>query len=955
MCLESHITTFEGYGYTIVCHMGNEDRKALKQNVTVMSRDNDKEIEIHRGAGKIGTNVFKVVDWKGKCESYFNRYYRASSFIAVPSERDPIINALSFLCSESKCRGFIFKNYNIVKHLEFLGYDKGETKVNLGVEPANKSTSYIAYIEQKNVIFICEKVAKGSHISHCWKNIAAMVKYFLTLHFKEIQASGVTVVGLLIRENGKKEELVECSFCNLFSPLYEVFESSTTFKSWLKFIESYEGWWNLANPKKQSKLFDNLVAEISCFMAVQQKGLPTLTNERSQQFRQTYLLYTPQQMDIYFSEAKHIVIQGSYGSGKSILGLKKLELIWKSLKQNEKIIYINFDCKSNLHFVMEENLRKYVGISSRKIKFTSGIQDIVESPGKSMFVYHNSVGDNLSAIFQTIVKLKISTSETAKINHHLIIEEYDGETLSRNEAAKITKIVESSDLRESNIILLAQPLMKNRSWNVGKKSYAGETCMFRELKTTFKIVKLDQVLRCSNEICEITKCTQNFVRKVFKSVFRIKMDSFTFEQRKKKKDNKKDMVPSSVSESNYLEEEKSMNEKVSYPSNASSKFTLGQKQQQEDTKKSVVPDSVPETNYPDVSTLVQKKFSNPSNDSSKFPVKQQQQPEDNKKNMISANELESNYLEMGSSMNKKISNHSNNSNKAFKSLGRGMDLDQAFKTSTSLKKSHYGRSKIVSKFGFLCDPIQGVDIEGLKPDIVEFSDDIELSSDVAVIAFALVLQKFIDEKERTTILHMSEEQPRILRRTIQLLLRISEEPFSYVEDIRVYLQENKSKMIFSSNFCNVNGMEFDHVVIVVSQIEYFLKYYLPQVISRCTYDLMFVLLPKDKISTKKVSFLSNIFSRSRVYESKETVGSMMEELKRKCLVKQMIVAECKECDQSCDCYSISNETDNKRKLKLHTHSDQYDEYKNHCIHLSNNTDLEEQAPGTSASILAETK
>lgn len=222
--------------------MGNEDRKALKQNVTVMSRDNDKEIEIHRGVGKIGTNVFKVVDWKGKCESYFNRYYRASSFIAVPSERDPIINALSFLCSESKCRGFIFKNYNIVKHLEFLGYDKGETKVNLGVEPANKSTSYIAYIEQKNVIFICEKVAKGSHISHCWKNIAAMVKYFLTLHFKEIQASGVTVVGLLIRENGKKEELVECSFCNLFSPLYEVFESSTTFKSWLKFIESYEGW-----------------------------------------------------------------------------------------------------------------------------------------------------------------------------------------------------------------------------------------------------------------------------------------------------------------------------------------------------------------------------------------------------------------------------------------------------------------------------------------------------------------------------------------------------------------------------------------------------------------------------------------------------------------------------------------------------------------------------------------
>ena len=35
-------------------------------------------------------------------------------------------------------------------------------------------------------------------------------------------------------------------------------------------------------------------------------------------------------MNILFSEAKHVVIKGSYGSGKSILGLKKLELIWKS-------------------------------------------------------------------------------------------------------------------------------------------------------------------------------------------------------------------------------------------------------------------------------------------------------------------------------------------------------------------------------------------------------------------------------------------------------------------------------------------------------------------------------------------------------------------------------------------------------------------------------------------------
>ena len=49
-------------------------------------------------------------------------------------------------------------------------------------------------------------------------------------------------------------------------------------------------------------------------------------------------------------------------------------------------------------------------------------------------------------------------------------------------------------------------------------------------------------------------------------------------------------------------------------------------------------------------------------------------------------------------------------------------------------------------------------------------------------------------------------------------------------------------------------MEFDHVVILVNQSEYYLKYYLPQTISRCTHDLTFVLLPNEKENIKKGSF-----------------------------------------------------------------------------------------------------
>ena len=56
----------------------------------------------------------------------------------------------------------------------------------------------------------------------------------------------------------------------------------------------YEDWWDFESHKIQSKLFDDLAAEMLCFMVVQKKGLLVLTNNKSKQFKQIYFLYTPQ-------------------------------------------------------------------------------------------------------------------------------------------------------------------------------------------------------------------------------------------------------------------------------------------------------------------------------------------------------------------------------------------------------------------------------------------------------------------------------------------------------------------------------------------------------------------------------------------------------------------------------------------------------------------------------------
>ena len=830
--------------------MGNEDRKVLKKNVTSMHHDKEKEIEINGGAGEIGIKVFKASKWKEKCEKYFNRYYKAARIIAVPSDRGRIINAFSFLCSENQGRGFVFKNYDIVKHLEFLGYDKAALKAKLGQTQTGKCISYVAYVEQKNVIYICEKVLNGSNMSQCLNNISVIIKYFLTLYNRELQKSKVNVIGLLIREN-ENQELVDCRFCGLFSPSYKHFESPASFKNWLKLTETYERRWDVPNAKEKNKLFSDLAAEILCFMALQEKCLPTHTDDKSQQFKQTYLLYTPQQMDIHFSNAKHVVIQGSYGSGKSILGLKKVELIWKRLKENEKIIYLNFDLKSKLHFLMEENLKKYVRIPSRKIKRINSIGSILESPSQSIFVCHNKAGVKLSLILEETVKLNLNTLETAKIIFHLIIEEYDGETLSVDEAAKVTELVQGTGLLESNIVLLAQPLTKKRSFSIDKKSYEKKTCMFHNLESTFKIVKLTEVLRCTNEICSITKSTQSFVQNK-DNVFVTEMDA------------------------PFLEHE-----------------------QQDNDKNQIISFTTQESNYTEMEPSVM----------------------------------------LENSRNEKVLNPIDDISQTNESLDPGIDLDQVFKRSSYLQEEIAGKSKIISKFGFLCEPKQGVDIKWSKPNLVEISEEIKSTSDMLVISLCLVLKYFIGKNKATTVLYMDDEEPGTLRKIIELLQK--GESFLHTQDIETYLKESRqSNVIFSSNFRSINGMEFDHVVIVVSQSEYYLKCYLPQAISRCTYDLTIVLLPED--DSYKIS------SGTRYEETKGTVGNMIEELKRARLLKQMVVTECKVCEE--DCYCLSNDTDNKQTFGVHTHSVQY---KNYLSLLRECT--EEQVLDNSASAYSDTK
>ena len=842
--------------------MKSEDRRTLLTNISDMTRDEKKTLEINRGGGTIGKEYIKLAGWKDECTRYFASYYKSLDIITVPSDRDTIMTTLYELCSRNAGRGFIFKNYDMINHLEFLGFDKNLLVKNLMTKLTTNFPTYLAYIERKKVILICGKTVNSNNPNQCVENIVTSIKCFLTLYGEIIQGNGITVIGILIKENEEEDKSIRCKFCELFSTSHIAFESTDNFLTWWKPIETFHNWWDLdvsqrigiRTDDRNETLFDILAAEILGFMAAAMiPTIPSLTKDVIQQLRQTYLLYTPQQMNAYFSDNKHVVIQGSYGSGKSILGLKKLELIWKNFTENEIIFYVNYDSKSQLHTQMEINVREVLRTFSRNVHCIRSFEEMSKFRDSTVYIWQNKASEKLSTILKKF--LGMEKLEIVKVN--VIVEEYDGETLTRNEAAQIKKLMKMDNFKESHVIILQQPLTKKRSWSVGKDSYERESCMFQELEGPFKVIKLEKTLRCTNEIHNLTKFTQNLV------------------------ENQESVFPTDIEKLKPPLKQTSVNAEIN-----------------------------------------SEIFSNPGT-------------------TISSKE-----------------NVGSDPKKIDEPLEQPIDLDHAFKNLSVLRNLGGGKSKIVSNFGFVCEPQKGLNITKKTPELIQFSEQINSTSNIAVIALTLALNKFISENKKTTLLYTSDKEPKILRMAVHLFPHIvskvcktetiKEYEVIYTESFEEYLENKEARMVFVTNFRSVNGMEFDNVLILLNRSEYYLKHFLPQMISRCNCNLNFILLPKENESVKRVSSLtklSNFLLRSKSVEEKFTVGNMIEDWKEKSLVESCEwdyrIIECQKqtCKEDRKCYCISFKTDD-----LVTVHSEY--YRNHLSAHNENLQENEQAVDT---------
>ena len=417
-----------GYdGYNVISHIPKED--PIPIIFPKLFQENEGNIRILLKNGRRNLDKQQFDDY---CKAeYFEKHIKAIMLQRVftlpdaglgKSSRNPIIQApfdvilktMENWCNkyqeEGNIKGLVIFGYRLDDHLKFLKYPDNILKNYLNNKTcADFQETVTVYNPQKRVIFLLRRATDKKDLEYEMKSSVDDALKFVFLYNDILKDSGIKLINLLITDQDVDFYQWKCKFCKQQVISINSLDSLGSFQKWLDKKEYYfETDYNPAN--KKNNFSDNFSSKILGFLASFQfskehhfhSTLPSLSDNPVTQMAETTILLTLEQLEIVNSPNKHVMIQGCYGSGKSLIALKKAEMTSKTLKQNELLYFISYDSSSML------------------------TKDIVSIP--KMKLYHNESALKLSHIINGIKK------KHPKRNINLIVDEYDPEHLDKPEA-----------------------------------------------------------------------------------------------------------------------------------------------------------------------------------------------------------------------------------------------------------------------------------------------------------------------------------------------------------------------------------------------------------------------------------------------------------------------------------------------------------------------------------------
>ena len=422
------------------------------------------------------------------CEKYFSGCYEEIltegiftliNHDSVSSDTKEIVTTMNNWCSERQKKGagmgLVVYGYDLFGHLKFLKAPYNIWQSNFFDSPGEDFI--IVYSQSESLIFLIRKANNENLELDIELSTIDMTKFLLVFH-DVLEKSGIKLINLLAIDGDVD---VKCKDCK-----YQVIPKMSLTSS-----RSFEIW--RENRKKEfetSSKYGKISQDFSVRFAGKMLGFlalferekhscqipPWLSDDPVEQMTEAQLM-TSEQLDIVCSSFKHIIIRGCYGSGKTIVALKKAEIISRSLKDGDSLWYVICNSRSKL--------REEIKVIPKIQVFCNEMQ----MPGS--FILHD-----------------VLEKDSKQGNLNVIFDEFDGETLDKAEAKKLGKEFKTNKrLKNSNIILIPQPLEIQRIINGTEKQ--GNKF---ELLKTMNSVKLKLNMRNTLRINRLVMATVNALK-----------------------------------------------------------------------------------------------------------------------------------------------------------------------------------------------------------------------------------------------------------------------------------------------------------------------------------------------------------------------------------------------------------------------------------------------------------
>lgn len=456
----------------------------------------------------------KLETWHQKCQELYDHVYKNGvnffDYVCADNDVEKLLN--QWFNDYVKCltppNYSLIARYNAEKHLMFEKSDDRQ----LVDESEAKDCMLLLSCTNSCLFYLKDSIAITSEsIEKEIEYLFSEIAIFRDLHMDTLNSNDIRIKPIILLVDVTKDKLIEMPRLEdkfSFIITKEELRSKDTFERCMRKCQPS----NIDKNNNTNDMYSVLLSRILGWLSLTFKDVPHI-DDNSYTLMEKIPLTKKQKYIINTDSLRHVILTGSYGTGKTLVMQKRIfRLVEKS---NEAIsIYILLgDSVSLLYGHMKQLVENYKAklIERGKSVDIKGCKDILcQANRKSDVEFYLMSFEEIYALNSrsSVAICHVLQWLTKRTNTHIFIDEFDAETLTDTIADELCDFIKKV-MKDSTLFIIPQPLHVYRSVDLIAAKIPNGFCFG---KTMMEIIELDEAIRNSQCVYELFKEAKDVIQ-----------------------------------------------------------------------------------------------------------------------------------------------------------------------------------------------------------------------------------------------------------------------------------------------------------------------------------------------------------------------------------------------------------------------------------------------------------